>query len=80
MAVFALLAGTATTFSLATPLMAAIINKLFHLNFSITFITIVILLVTCIIYTYSLLHGIKGIDKLAHVCIYLFFFNILYVF
>ena len=79
MAVFALLAGTATTFSLATPLMAAIINNLFHLSFSITFITIVILLITCIIYTYSLLHGIKGIDKLAHVCIYLFFFNILYV-
>lgn len=79
MAVFALLAGTATTFSLATPLMATIINKLFNLSLSITFITIGILVATCMIYTYSLLHGIKGIDKLAHICIYLFFFNLVYV-
>ena len=47
LAVFALLAGTATTFSVATPLMAGIIGELFHITISRTVITIIILLVTC---------------------------------
>lgn len=79
LAVFALLAGTATTFSLATPLMASIINELFHVRLDRTMITIVILLVTCIVYTYSLLHGFKGISLLAKSCIYLFFALLAYV-
>lgn len=73
LAVFALLAGTATTFSVATPLMATIIQDLFHLSVSRTAINIVILVITCIVYTYSLLHGFKGISRLANLCIYLFF-------
>lgn len=73
LAVFALLAGTATTFSVATPLMSSIIQNIFHINLSTTTITIIILIITCIIYTYSLLHGFKGISFLANVCIYLFF-------
>ena len=79
LAVFALLAGTATTFSVATPLMASIINELFHVQLSRTVITIIILVVTCIVYTYSLLHGFKGISLLANICIYLFFGLIAYV-
>ena len=73
LAVFALLAGTATTFSLATPLMASAINELFHTNIDPTILTIVILIITCIVYTYSLLHGFKGISILAKACVYLFF-------
>lgn len=73
LAVFALLAGTATTFSLATPLMASVINELFHVELNRTMVTIVILIITCIIYTYSLLHGFKGISILAKSCVYLFF-------
>lgn len=73
LAVFALLAGTATTFSVATPLMASIINELVPFQLNRTAVTIVILLVTCFIYTYSLLHGFKGISILAKACIYLFF-------
>ena len=79
LAVFALLAGTATTFSVATPLMAAIIGELFQIEVSRTVINIVILVVTCIVYTYSLLHGFKGISILANVCIYLFFGLIAFV-
>lgn len=79
LAVFALLAGTATTFSVATPLMATIIGELFHIEVSRTLIDIVILLITCTIYTYSLLHGFKGISFLANTCIYMFFGLILYV-
>lgn len=73
LAVFALIAGTATTFSLATPLMASIVNELFHVEISRTVLTIIILVITCVVYTYSLLHGFKGISFLAKSCIYLFF-------
>ncbi len=72
-ALFALLAGTATTFSVATPLMASIIVKLFGIALSRTAVTIIILLITCAVYTYAVLHGFKGISILAKVCIYMFF-------
>ncbi len=79
LAVFALIAGTATTFSVATPLMSEIINELFNIDISRIVITIIILIITCALYTYSLLHGIKGISVLAKVCIYLFFALLFYV-
>lgn len=79
LAVFSLLAGTATTFSVATPLMASIISNLFGFELSRRAITIVILLITCAVYTFSLLHGFKGISVLAKVCIYLFFGLLLFV-
>ena len=79
LAVFALLAGTATTFSVATPLMAAIIENVFHVTINRTIITIFIIFITCVVYTYSLLHGFKGISVLAKVCIYMFFGLILFV-
>lgn len=73
LAVFALLAGTATTFSVATPLMSGVINELFHVEMNRTGVTIVILIITCMVYTYALLRGFKGIGILAKSCIYLFF-------
>lgn len=72
-ALFALLAGTATTFSVATPLMAEIIVSLFGISISRTTVTIIILLITCAVYTYAVLHGFKGISFLAKLCIYIFF-------
>ncbi len=78
-AVFGLIAGTATTFSIATPLMATIVNLLFNIEISRRVITIIILIITCFVYTYSLLHGFKGIAVLAKSCIYLFFSLLLFV-
>lgn len=72
-ALFALLAGTATTFSVATPLMAQIIVSLFGISISRTAVTIIILLVTCAVYTYAVVYGFKGISFLAKLCVYLFF-------
>lgn len=72
-ALFALLAGTATTFSVATPLMAGILVQLFHIEISRTAVTIIILLITCAVYTYAVLYDFKGISFLAKLCIYLFF-------
>lgn len=72
-ALFALLAGTATTFSVATPLLASIVVQLFSIEISRTIVTIIILLITCAVYTFAVLHGFKGIGFLAKLCIYLFF-------
>ena len=72
-ALFALLAGTATTFSVATPLLAGVVVKLFHIQLSRTAVTIIILLITCAVYTYAVIHGFRGISLLAKLCIYLFF-------
>lgn len=79
LAVIGLLAGTATTFSVATPLMVDIINSLFGIQLNRSVVTAVILVITCFIYTYSLLHGFKGISILAKACIYLFFGLLAYV-
>ena len=72
-ALFALLAGTATTFSVATPLLAEIAISLFGISISRTVVTIIILILTCVVYTYAVVHGFKGISFLAKLCIYLFF-------
>ncbi len=79
LAVFALLAGTATTFSVATPLMASVINALFGVQLNETVVTICILIITCVIYTTFLLRGFSGISLLAKACIYLFFGILAYV-
>lgn len=79
LAVFALIAGTATTFSIATPLMAEIVRSLFGIEASSRVITIVILLITCAIYTFAVLKGMTGVSWLAKVCIYLFYGLLLYV-
>ena len=59
--------------------MAEIIRVLFHADISRTIINVIILVITCIVYTYSLLHGFKGISRLANGCIYLFFGFLFYV-
>ena len=59
--------------------MASIIVKLFGINLSRTVVTILILLITCAVYTYAVLHGFKGISFLAKLCIYLFFGLLLFV-
>ena len=79
LAIFALLAGTATTFSLATPLLSMAVSRIFHIPQS-NLLTIAILLVTCIPYTAAIYFGMNGIVRLAASCVYLFFSLLLYVF
>lgn len=78
-AVFALLAGTATTFSLATPLLAMAISHVTGIA-STTALTLMILVVVCCIYTCSVYFGMKGIIRSAACCTYLFFTLLAYVF
>lgn len=78
-AVFALLAGTATTFSLATPLLSMAISRVLGIGES-NFLTIAILVVICLVYTLAVYFGMEGIAKLAASCVYLFFALLAYVF
>ena len=79
LAVLALLAGTATTFSLATPLLAQAFSALFGLQ-SGKWLTIGILLLICLVYTVSVMRGMRGVRFLAQICMYLFFALLVYVF
>ncbi len=72
LAVIALIAGTATTFSIATPLLSRAVSKLFGFHDS-KWITIGILILTCLVYTISVMKGMKGVKFLAESCMYIFF-------
>lgn len=78
LAVFALIAGTATTFSVATPLLASALTKLLGLDNS-KFVTIGILAFTCVVYTIAVMKGIHGVSGLAKLCMYLFGLLLMYV-
>ena len=76
-AVFALLAGTATTFSLATPLLSMALSKVFGIV-ETPLLTIAILVIICIVYTMAVYFGMQGVARLAASCIYLFFVLLAY--
>ena len=59
--------------------MATIIQFVFSIKVSRTTINLMILILTCFVYTYSLLHGIKGISNLANLCFYMFLALLVYV-
>ena len=66
--VIGLLAGTATTFSLATPLLSLAISSLCGIPES-KFLTLGILLTIAAIYTAAVLLGFKGISQLAKISV-----------
>jgi BCCT family betaine/carnitine transporter len=78
-AIVGLLGGTATTFALATPLIAGSINKLLNLSLGKE-LTIIILLFVGVVFTIAVLWGMKFIARLALVCIVLFSLLFLFVF
>lgn len=78
LAVIALLAGTATTFSLATPLLSEALCHVFGFTPGIA-LTILILLMIAFVYTLTVWFGMKGVSRLASICAYLFFVLLGYV-
>lgn len=78
LAVVALIAGTATTFSVATPLLGSALTTLFGIEYS-KWVTIAILLVTCGTYTTSVMIGMKGVNNLSKICMILFGTLLIYV-
>lgn len=79
LAVIALIAGTATTFSIATPLLSLVLTDLIGIQGS-KYISICILLVVCGIYTCSVMNGLKGVNTLSQICMILFGIILAYVF
>ena len=77
--VVGLLGGTATTFALATPLMASAIQELLGISMG-SGLTIVILLANGILFTAAVLFGMKAIMWLAVACVVLFGILLSYVF
>ncbi len=77
-AICALLAGTATTFSLATPLLSSAVNRVFNIPQS-TFLTIVILITIALVYGFSVLKGIQGLIHSAKICTTLFIGMMIFV-
>lgn len=77
-AIFALIAGTTTTFSLATPLLSAAFGKVTGRSAGPS-LTILILVVIACVYTLTIWFGMKGVSRLAAWCSYLFFALLLYV-
>lgn len=78
LAVIALIAGTATTFSVSMPLLSTAISKLVGLP-DTKWLSIAILLVICIAYTIAVVTGMKGVSYLAKICMYVFGALLLYV-
>ena len=77
-AIFALIAGTATTFSLATPLLSGAIGRLFGISPSVR-MTVAVLFLIAFVYTMTVWFGMRGVSKLATYCAYLFFLLLSYV-
>lgn len=78
LAVIALIAGTATTFSVSMPLLSTSISHLFGLPDS-KWLSIIILLVICTAYTVAVITGMKGVSYLAKICMYVFGALLVYV-
>lgn len=69
--VFGLLAGTATTFSLATPLITLSLNRVFGFP-STKFTVIAVLLVIAVVYTIAVVFSFKGISYVAQLCVWFY--------
>jgi len=76
-AIFALIAGTATTFSLATPLLAAAFAEVAGIGVGVV-LTVSILILIAVVYTIAVLSGMEGVSKLANASVYIFFALLFY--
>ena len=76
--VIALIAGTATTFSVATPLLSSAITTMLGIPDS-KILTIIILIITCLSYTIAVMRGMNGVSWLANACMILFDIMLVFV-
>jgi len=76
-AIFALIAGTATTFSLATPLLASAFAEVAGIGVGVV-LTVSILILIAVVYTIAVLSGMEGVSKLANASVYVFFALLFY--
>ena len=73
-----LIIGVACALCFSIPVLTSCVCELFNIPYS-KFITLIFMIVICIIYTASVLNGLKGIEFLSKICIYIFLLLIGYV-
>ena len=73
-----LIIGVACTQCFSIPILTSCVCELFNIPFS-NYITLFFMLVICAIYSCSVLNGLKGIEFLSKICIYVFLILIGYV-
>ena len=78
-AVFALICGVTTTFSVSAPLLSEALSRIAGFTPNATMQVSFILIITCV-YTLAVVLGMKGISKLSSICIYLFLGLLAYFF
>lgn len=74
-AIFALIAGTATTFSMSMPLLATVVGKLFGIS-QVRQLSIGLIFIVVTIYLIASVLGMKAISRLSTTC-YVFFIALL---
>ncbi len=79
LAIIALLAGTATTFSMSMPLLSTAVSHICNVSNG-RYLSAIMLVVVALIYTSTILFGTSGIAKLSKVCSFFFVLLILYFF
>ena len=77
LAVFALICGAATTFTVSAPLLSDALCAIAGLK-PTTMMAVIFLLVITLVYTMAVVLGMKGISKLSTICTYLFIGLLLY--
>lgn len=71
LAVVGLLAGTATTFSLATPLLSSAIGRIFGIE-TTALTSILVLCFIGVVFIFAVMKGMKAISHLATICVVIF--------
>lgn len=78
LSIFALLAGTATTFSLSVPLLSSALGEIFGVSTGMA-TAILVLAGICTVYSLAVCLGMDAISRLSTICVWLFFALLAYV-
>lgn len=77
-AIVAIIGAVTCSLAVSTPVVTLCLNVLCDIPNN-NFTTLVVLIITCIIYSISLANGLKGINKLSRICVYVFLGLIIYL-
>ncbi len=77
--IFVIVCAVTCSICFSLPVITTCLNELCGIpNTAAT--TIVVILIVCVLYTSSVLKGVKGINVLSKICVYVFFILIAYIF
>lgn len=76
--VFMLIISVACTECFSIPVLTSCVSSIFHIPFS-KYITVGFMIFICIIYSCSVMNGLKGIEFLSKICVYVFFVLLGYI-